>query len=90
MEERVRMMSQTRPHDAELALKVKIIRVLGEGGFSFVYLAQDETSGVRQPYLSMLCSNVLMYTLASIRIEENPLSEWSGGCPPSDAGGRGV
>ena len=26
---------------------VKIIRVLGEGGFSFVYLAQDEHSGVR-------------------------------------------
>lgn len=25
---------------------VKIIKVLGEGGFSFVYLAQDETSGV--------------------------------------------
>ncbi len=28
-------------------LVVKIIRVLGEGGFSFVYLAQDEHSGVR-------------------------------------------
>lgn len=26
--------------------KVKIIKVLGEGGFSFVYLAQDEGSGV--------------------------------------------
>lgn len=25
---------------------VNIIKVLGEGGFSFVYLAQDETSGV--------------------------------------------
>lgn len=24
----------------------KILKVLGEGGFSFVYLAQDETSGV--------------------------------------------
>ena len=26
---------------------VQIIKVLGEGGFSFVYLAQDEHSGVR-------------------------------------------
>jgi serine/threonine protein kinase len=26
---------------------VKIVKVLGEGGFSFVYLAQDEHSGVR-------------------------------------------
>ena len=25
---------------------VEIIKVLGEGGFSFVYLAQDEHSGV--------------------------------------------
>ena len=27
-------------------LVVKIVKVLGEGGFSFVYLAQDENSGV--------------------------------------------
>ena len=27
-------------------LPVKIVKVLGEGGFSFVYLAQDEASGV--------------------------------------------
>ena len=27
-------------------LIVQIIKVLGEGGFSFVYLAQDEHSGV--------------------------------------------
>ena len=25
---------------------VQIVKVLGEGGFSFVYLAQDEASGV--------------------------------------------
>jgi serine/threonine kinase 16 len=28
-------------------ISVRIEKVLGEGGFSFVYLAQDETSGVR-------------------------------------------
>jgi len=27
---------------------VKIVKVLGEGGFSFVYLAQDEASGVSE------------------------------------------
>ena len=31
---------------------VKIVKVLGEGGFSFVYLAQDEHSGVRRLFLS--------------------------------------
>lgn len=25
----------------------KIVKALGEGGFSFVYLAQDEVTGVR-------------------------------------------
>ena len=30
----------------ETLFLVKIIKVLGEGGFSFVYLAQDEHSGV--------------------------------------------
>lgn len=29
---------------------VNIVKVLGEGGFSFVYLAQDEASGVRRLY----------------------------------------
>lgn len=28
------------------SFQVKIVKVLGEGGFSFVYLAQDEQSGV--------------------------------------------
>ena len=32
--------------DIRMHLIDKIIKVLGEGGFSFVYLAQDETSGV--------------------------------------------
>lgn len=29
------------------AVVVRIIRVLGEGGFSFVYLVEDENSGVQ-------------------------------------------
>lgn len=29
-----------------VAFPVKIVKVLGEGGFSFVYLVQDESSGV--------------------------------------------
>ena len=32
---------------SRLRAAVKIVKVLGEGGFSFVYLAQDEHSGVR-------------------------------------------
>ena len=31
---------------ADTRVTVDIIRVLGEGGFSFVYLARDEHSGV--------------------------------------------
>ena len=32
--------------DRHVHLLVKIVKVLGEGGFSFVYLVQDELSGV--------------------------------------------
>ena len=32
--------------DCFMLFIVQIIKVLGEGGFSFVYLAQDEHSGV--------------------------------------------
>jgi serine/threonine protein kinase len=35
---------------------VQILKVLGEGGFSFVYLAQDEHSGVSDTTLAyILC-----------------------------------
>jgi serine/threonine kinase 16 len=37
-------------------LAVAIIKILGEGGFSFVYLVQDESSGVS------LCSQLLLCT----------------------------
>lgn len=35
-------------------IPVKIVKVLGEGGFSFVYLCQDEASGVRLKFLPAL------------------------------------
>ncbi len=36
------------PHSAlTRGVVVRIIRVLGEGGFSFVYLVEDENSGVQ-------------------------------------------
>lgn len=49
-----RSCSCSLPHQAFMSVVIdkciplidKIIKVLGEGGFSFVYLAQDETSGV--------------------------------------------
>ena len=37
-----------------LTVVVKIIRVLGEGGFSFVYLVEDEHSGVRASFTQLL------------------------------------
>jgi len=37
---------------------VQIIKVLGEGGFSFVYLAQDEHSGVSYPGYSIVRTNL--------------------------------
>lgn len=47
-----------------MSLIVQIIKVLGEGGFSFVYLAQDEHSGVCSDSIldegSMLKSSALV------------------------------
>ena len=43
---------------------VKILKVLGEGGFSFVYLCQDETSGVSLTSRSSLRFLVALLTMA--------------------------
>jgi hypothetical protein len=43
---------------------VKIVKVLGEGGFSFVYLAQDEASGVS----ASSCDRVLPVVTADAKI----------------------
>jgi serine/threonine protein kinase len=40
-------------------ISVNIIKVLGEGGFSFVYLAQDETSGVSDFMSSFLTTSYI-------------------------------
>jgi hypothetical protein len=40
-------------------ISVNIIKVLGEGGFSFVYLAQDETSGVSDLMSSFLTTSYI-------------------------------
>ncbi len=40
------VLSQRARRVTDRSLAVNIVKVLGEGGFSFVYLAQDEHSGV--------------------------------------------
>ncbi len=62
---------------------VKIIKVLGEGGFSFVYLAQDEHSGVRRAQrlrLSLYVDAVLNPGVEAIRSQEDSLSYGCGWC----------
>ena len=61
-------------------LTVQIIKVLGEGGFSFVYLAQDEHSGVRSDtvfYEGWHIEIRYFCGLATICIEENTVSNGS-------------
>lgn len=50
-----------------LLLTVQIIKVLGEGGFSFVYLAQDEHSGVRS---AIYCWGLAMLNLG-VSVSDN-------------------
>lgn len=46
----------------------KILRILGEGGFSFVYLAQDEHSGVSDLFGSItLPALIVVLRSASLR-----------------------
>lgn len=58
---------------------VKIVKVLGEGGFSFVYLAQDEHSGVCRLFLFstwcltngarfQLCRDSLRWRRSDVRV----------------------
>ena len=72
---------------------VKIVKVLGEGGFSFVYLAQDEASGVS----ASLCDYDRVITTDANRVgservcpEENSVPNWRRGCRSSHARSRGI
>ena len=61
---------------------VKIVKVLGEGGFSFVYLVQDESSGV-STHCQFVVANLIKFALiASVCSKEDSLSNgfgWSEG-----------
>lgn len=66
---------------------VNIVKVLGEGGFSFVYLAQDEDSGVRSMAAGCSHGMSLKNAIATICPEEDTLSDWIGGRQGGDEGG---
>jgi serine/threonine protein kinase len=57
-----------------------IVKVLGEGGFSFVYLAQDENSGVcfgvcvKVVRANISLGRAAAHRIASIRTQKNTLS----------------
>ena len=62
---------------------VQIVKVLGEGGFSFVYLAQDEHSGVCTFVLN--CGRVINGgATETIRVEEDTVPYRLGGCEGGD------
>jgi len=69
-------------------ISVNIIKVLGEGGFSFVYLAQDEISGVRDPISLFLTTSHIH--VAAIRSQKNKMSYWVRGCQGGYARSRGI
>ena len=71
-----------------LLLIVQIIKVLGEGGFSFVYLAQDEHSGVRFSTYSFCVFK--LDCLATICTEENKMSNGRTRSQRSYEGSRGL
>ena len=73
------------------AFLVNIVKVLGEGGFSFVFLAQDEASGVSEAAF-IFSSNKTRYSkkgiiTETICIEKDPLSHWVGRSKRSDERG---
>ena len=82
----------TRSENSTKSL-VKIVKFLGEGGFSFVYLAQDEASGVS----ASLCDYDRVITTDANRVgservcpEENSVPNWRRGCRSSHARSRGI
>lgn len=67
------------------------MKVLGEGGFSFVYLAQDEHSGVCTRWAAgTWARHLLIGDAETIRFEEDQVSNGRGRGQGGYEGGRGV
>ena len=70
-------------------IAVKILKVLGEGGFSFVYLCQDEASGV-SPFIAPPGYGIDDRFSEGIRFEEDQVSNWFGRCETGYEGSGGL
>jgi hypothetical protein len=93
-----RMCTYATTHTSQRELNgntpVRIVKVLGEGGFSFVYLAQDEASGVS----ASSCDRVLPVVTADanrlgperVCPEKDSVPNWHRGCRVSHARSRGI
>lgn len=86
------LLQMTLQANVGFMISVNIIKVLGEGGFSFVYLAQDETSGVRglMSCPPVIISHLFGIHLAAIRTQKDKMSHWVRERQRSSAGGRGI
>ena len=76
-----------------LPISVKILRVLGEGGFSFVYLCQDETSGVSLAFWPSVPFLVVILTIISsegVCLEKDKVSDWIRRCKAGYEGSGGL
>ena len=75
-----------------LSTLVQIVKVLGEGGFSFVYLAQDEHSGVRFhcTVYSIICAYSICHSAEAIRAQEDTVPDWFARGEGGNEGGRSL
>ena len=66
--------------------------MLGEGGFSFVYMCQDETSGVSLTWTFTTLSGHVAdgVSLEGIRSEEDKVSDWFRRCEAGYEGSGGL
>ena len=70
-------------------ISVNILKVLGEGGFSFVYLCQDEASGV-SPFIAPPGCGIDDHFLEGIRFKEDKVSNWFRRCEAGHEGSGGL
>lgn len=64
-------------------ISVKIVKVLGEGGFSFVYLAQDEASGVSPSsciHVRDITTDTRRVDSERVRPQKDSVSNWRRRC----------